>query len=501
MRWSILGPLFLVALAIRLYRLDTPPLDFHPTRQYHSALIARSYYYQMQENIPEWQQEVAIMNAQREPSLEPPILETIAALSYRVADGEYLWIPRLASIIFWLVGGIFVYAIALKLSSFEGAVFSVAFFLLLPFTVEASRSFQPEPMLIMFMAIGIYLLILYAESPTVERLIMSAVFSSLAILVKPTSLFFLYGAYVSIILYVKKDWRQLFDRNSILFFSLSFLPALLFYGYGIFIAGYMRWKLQTSFIPQLLFQFNFWDGWLKRVRIVMGFTAFLGGLLGVLIFQKGWQRFLVLGLWVSYFAYTFTFTYHIHTHDYYHLPLILIVALSLSSCAALISRQIKSESKEWYWQFLFWGTVLAAFILSAGTSVQAKRKIPKLEGEIQIASTIGKIVNHSTQTIVLDEFDGKPLMYHGQFSGIYWPHDYDIRDAKLWNEPEMNAEQRFYQLNKNNSMDYFIVTDLSELTEQADLNDFLRSHFVILVENEDYLIFELHSHLISEAQD
>jgi 4-amino-4-deoxy-L-arabinose transferase-like glycosyltransferase len=499
-RWSILGLLFLVALAIRLFGLDMPPIDFHPMRQYHSAFIARSYYYQMQENIPEWQQEVATMSAEREPSLEPPILESIAALGYRVAGGEHLWIPRLVSLLCWLVGGIFVYAIALKLSSFEGAVFSVAFFLLLPFTVEASRSFQPESMMMMFMTISIYLIILYAESSSLQRLIMSAVFSSLAILLKPTSLFFVYGAYVSMLIYLKKDWRQLLDRNSLLFFSLSFLPALLFYGYGIFIAGYMRWKLQTSFVPQLLFDLNFWDGWLKRVRSVMGFTAFLGGFLSVLLFQKGWQKFLLLGLWVSYFAYVFTFTYHIHTHDYYHVPLILIVALSLSSCATLISRQIRSESRGWYWQFLFWGTLFAAFVLSAGTSIQAKRKVTNVEGEIQIASTIGKIVNHSTQTIVLDEFDGTSIMYHGQFSGISWPHTYDIIDGKLWNEPEMNAQQRFYELDQNNSMEYFIVTDQSELTEQADLNDFLRSRFVVLVENKDYLIFELQRDLISASR-
>ena len=302
-------------------------------------------------------------------------------------------------------------------------------------------------------------------------------------------------------MYLKKDWRQLLDRNSLLFFSLSFLPALLFYGYGIFIAGYMRWKLQTSFVPQLLFDLNFWDGWLKRVRSVMGFTAFLGGFLSVFLFQKGWQKFLLLGLWASYFAYVFTFKYHVHTHDYYHVPLILIVALSLSSSATLIFRQIRSESGGWLWQFLFWCTLFAAVVLSAGTSIQAKRKVTNIEGEIQIASNIGKIVNHSTQTIVLDEFDGAALMYHGQFSGLSWPHTYDFIDGKLWNEPELDVQQRFFELNKNNSMEYFIVTDLSELTEQEDLNDFLRSRFAVLVENEDYLIFKLQRDLISGSQN
>ena len=493
LRWSILGSLFLIGFAMRLYWLNTPPLDFHPTRQYHSALIARSYYYELQKDIPDWQRQVAARSAQREPSLEPPILETLAAFGYRIAGGEYLWIPRLLSILFWLIGGVFLYSIALKISSFEGSIVALAFYLLLPFGVQASTSFQPEPMMIMFLILAIYLILVYAESPSTQNLIMSAVFSSLAILVKPNNLFFVYGAYISITIYQQGGWRALFSRKSTVFFLISLLPALLFYGYGMFVAGYMRWKLQTSFIPQLLLQFNFWDGWLKRVRIVMGFTAFLGGALGVLLFRNGWQKFLLLGLWISYFVFVFAFTYHIHTHDYYHLPLILVVALSWCSGATLLFQQINSQSKGKRWQFLLYTTILVAVILSAGTSIQAKRKSPNYEGHIQTAIAIGGMVNHSTQTVVLDEFDGKSLMYYGDFSGIYWPHGYDIRDAKLWNEPEMTAKERFDMLNIDNTLHYFVITDLSELTAQRELNDFLRNNFTVLEENESYLIFDLRS--------
>jgi 4-amino-4-deoxy-L-arabinose transferase-like glycosyltransferase len=493
LRWSILGSLFLIGFAIRLYWLNTPPLDFHPTRQYHSALIARSYYYEMQKDIPDWQRQVAALSAQREPSLEPPILETLSAFGYRIAGGEYLWIPRLLSIAFWLIGGVFLYSLALKMSSFVGSIVALAFYLLLPFGVQASTSFQPEPMMIMFVIIAVYLIVVYAESQSTQNLIMSAVFSALAILVKPNSLFFVYGAYISIMIYQKGDWRALLSKKSTVFFLISLLPALLFYGYGIFIAGYMRWKLQTSFVPQLLLQFDFWDGWLKRVRSVMGFTAVLGGVLGVLMFRNGWQKILLIGLWISYFVFVFAFTYHIHTHDYYHLPLILIVALSWCSGATLLFHHINSQSKERRWQFLLYSTLLVAVILSTGTSIQAKRKSPSFEGHIQTAIAIGELVKHSTQTLVLDEFDGKSLMYYGEFSGIYWPHGYDIRDAKLWNEPEMTAKERFDQLNIDNALHYFVITDLSELTTQPELNDFLRKNFAVLEENEDYLVFDLQS--------
>ena len=501
LRWSILGSLFLVAFIIRLYGLITPPLDFHPARQYHSALIARFYYYEMQKDIPDWQQQVAAISAQREPSLEPPILEILAALSYRIAGGEYLWIPRLISIIFWLVGGAFLYSIALNLTSFEGSVAAAAFYLLLPFGVEASTSFQPEPMMIMFLLIAIYLILVYAELPSTQNMMMAAVFSSLAIVVKPNSLFFVYGAYISILIYQKRDWRALFTKRSITFLLISALPALLFYGYGIFVDGHMRWKLQTSFVPQLLLQFNFWDGWLKRLRIVMGFTAFLGGILGMLMFRNSWQKFFLLGLWVSYFVFVFTFTYHTHTHDYYHLPLIFIVALSGCSGATLLFQQMNSQTKGRYWQFLLYSTLLVTVVLSAGTSIQAKRKTSAFDSDILTAITIGELVKHGTRTLILDEFDGKSLMYYGHFSGSYWPHNYDIRDGKLWHEPEMTTKERFNQLNKDNSLDYFVITDLSELTAQAELNDFLRDNFAVVEENQHYLIFDLKKSLISNVSN
>jgi len=117
MRWLIIGFLFITALGIRLYQIEVPPMDFHPTRQYHSALIARSYYYETSNSIPEWRKQVALINAHREGTYEPPIMEIVVSFAYGLTGGEHLWIPRLLSSLFWLIGGMFLYLIAKKLSS------------------------------------------------------------------------------------------------------------------------------------------------------------------------------------------------------------------------------------------------------------------------------------------------------------------------------------------------------------------------------------------------
>jgi hypothetical protein len=56
----VLFILFALGLGIRLVDLTDPPLDFHPTRQIRSAIIARSLYYRSLPESEDWQRQVAI---------------------------------------------------------------------------------------------------------------------------------------------------------------------------------------------------------------------------------------------------------------------------------------------------------------------------------------------------------------------------------------------------------------------------------------------------------
>ena len=66
LRWAILGVLFVAALGVRLWGVGDLPLDFHPTRQYRSAMIARAYYYASNGSVAEWRRQVAAENAAKE---------------------------------------------------------------------------------------------------------------------------------------------------------------------------------------------------------------------------------------------------------------------------------------------------------------------------------------------------------------------------------------------------------------------------------------------------
>ena len=75
----------LIGLGVRLVDLSNPPLDFAATRQLHSLILARGYYYSMDlpstRSLPVEQRQFGIRAGQEELLVEPPLLEHLTALN------------------------------------------------------------------------------------------------------------------------------------------------------------------------------------------------------------------------------------------------------------------------------------------------------------------------------------------------------------------------------------------------------------------------------------
>ena len=145
----VLG-LIIAGFVIRIYDLQDAPLDFHPTRQLHSALMARGIYYSLNPNlnIPDWQRQTAIRQWQLEGLVEPPLMEWLVAFTYQLAGGVYLWIARLYAILFWMVAAFGILLIVREMAGNAGSLAALALFLFFPYAIYASRSFQPETLLV-----------------------------------------------------------------------------------------------------------------------------------------------------------------------------------------------------------------------------------------------------------------------------------------------------------------------------------------------------------------
>jgi hypothetical protein len=57
--WAAVGLVFVAALGVRLVRFADPPLDFHPTRQFRSALLARRFFLEREAGVPASRLELA----------------------------------------------------------------------------------------------------------------------------------------------------------------------------------------------------------------------------------------------------------------------------------------------------------------------------------------------------------------------------------------------------------------------------------------------------------
>jgi len=481
-------------------------MDYYPVRQYHSALLARGFY--------EWLLVGNLVTFPSDGIIEPPILEVVSSFAYRIF-GEHLWIPRLLSAMFWVVGGAFLYQIAKKISSPNAAMFSVFFYLFVPFSVFASRAFMPDPLMIMLLLISIFTIVRYHERPSLRRMLIAAIASSLAVFVKPIICFFqIFGAFISLVVYRRGVRKSLTSPHLLIFTALSILPSGLYYVYGTFIAGFLKATISDRAVPSLLLEPYFWKRWVEEIGFVVGYTALVGALLGVLLFRPGLPKALMTGLWGGYLLFGLVFTVHIHSHAYYSLQLIPIVALSLGSIGDLVIKQLNqlvspnSLSRvrlRYYGRVIVLALFISALVLGArehrDTLLEIANQdqlVSKYAHDIAIEQEIGEVVNHSRDTLLLfgnNRDYGYPLEYHGRLSGVQWPRPNTIPNTMTREDQEMrgpSAEELFNTVYLEHSPEYFIISKKFWKSEEyKDLRDFLTENFPLMVEDDDYVVFDL----------
>jgi Dolichyl-phosphate-mannose-protein mannosyltransferase len=485
----VIAALFLAALSIRLYQIDAPPLDFHPTRQYRSLIIARGFYFNGLTSIPAWERQVAHFSQQKQGVLEPPIMEFLVSIGYRILGGEHVWLSRLLSSLFWLIGGGFLYLIGKKIADADAALFGMAFYLFLPFAVVASRSFQPDPLMVTLILVSVFAILRYYDSPSNSHLVVAAVLAALAFVVKPGAVFTILGAFVALAISRQGVRRAVLSRTFLVFMTITLVPTFLIYTYATFTGTFLVGEAQKTLLPQLWLSVFFWRGWINNIGDTVGFIPLVGALLGTLMFRQGMPRALLVGLWAGYVIFGLSLNYNLATHNYYQLQLIPIVGLSIGPVIALIMNRLNQIHQQMPWRFAAWGVLLLALLLSLEIS-RSRLVNPDLEYEVKVEQEIGELVNHSTRTIFLSSDYGVPLEYNGLLSGSPWPLASDLEWERLAEVPSLSAEERFNAWFSKDSPDYFIVEDLQGFDKQPDLKQFL-SRFSILSQNNDFMIYSL----------
>jgi Dolichyl-phosphate-mannose-protein mannosyltransferase len=516
--------IFAAAFGIRCYRITEPDIYNHPVRQYHSYNIARTFYHLNNEQVEDWRRELAEAKYKNLDFKEPPLLEYIVAKTYLLADDEYLWIPKLFSISFWLIGGILLYRLLVRFAAPLSAILALAYYLFLPFGFFVSRSFQPESLMTMFFIASVLMIYRYFEKPSTKRLILSALVSSAAILIKFIPLFPISTAFLFMSFSKHNKDKTPFIKKSFVFLLITALPSLLYYSYMYFNSGPIHSAATSIFLPDLLISSFFWKGWLHMFGVTIGLIAAACSMAGMVILKSKRAKTLLAGLWIGYFVYGLIFSYTTATHDYYQVLLAPIAALSIAPVCQHIIKSFCKFSRKWQFSLAVLAIITPLLLLNylknikhdqffeindnlkhklefvcdiVGVNPHRLKKINHdYNNEVEILRHIGSAVNHSTNTIILDKNYGHPVIYFSEVIGTHWPNKEQVAYLKNVAKAEsISAQTRFDNIFKKSSPEYFIITDIKSLEFQPELKRLLDTQFEILDKDDNFMIYDLKKRL------
>ncbi len=489
-RLATLAVVFVAAAVVRFDHIGGPPLDFHPTRQYRSALLARRFYLEHNPSVSAWQRVLAVQNADE--TYEFPLLQYVAALGYRAVGGEDLRIPRAISVLAWLAGGVLVYLTARRFAAADGAMVATAFFLLVPFGVEASRAFHPDGLMVTLLVLTYLALLEYGDRGGGWRLLGAVAAAGLVTLVKPMAIFQVVGGFLAV-WYVR---RRRHGDGSVLqlvgFASGVFALGGLYYVYEWFNAATLAGVAHQIFLPHLLLTFAFWKGWLAQVWKVVGFLGPAAALLGYFALPKCVARSMLGGLAAGYVVFGLCFSYTTFTHDYYHLQLIPLVAIALAPLADRCGRQLRAATLiPLVSTSVVLGAIFVAAVLDVSTLSYYKKRGVNFASEVATYQEVGRLVGHGTKNVLLANYYAYPLRYYGELGGTYWPLSFDARLSRLEGVPYQSPQDRLAAIRAQLNVRYFVATDLPELHRQPDLERLLASNFSVLASTDRYVIYDL----------
>lgn len=459
--------------------ITDPPLDFHPSRQLRNSLVARDIYYSILPSASTEQRDLAASFARAVGKYEPPVIESIVAYTYLVT-GENIAVARVWSTLFWLIAGIALFDLMRRATSPWAALLALTYYLVLPFSVQASRSFQPDPLMTSAFVIGVYFLYLWSEEQTWKWAILAGVFLSLATFVKIIIAFFVGSAAIALVLFTlgKNFWKS---KQVWAMAVVMVTPALFYYvllNQGRSTEYFFAW---TVALIKLITSTDFYTKWLAFLGTLFGLTMIFLSIAGALIARPR-MRWLLMSLWVGYLLYGLTLPFQMYTHSYYHIQLIPILTLGL---AVVLNPLIESVTAN--------GGVgrvgfIALVVAMVGYQAYVARSVLVAEDfhqEPVFWSSIAEVIPSDSNVIGLTQDYGFRLMMYGWRKVKLWPLTTGLSETR---NPDANNAESFTDLTEG--MDYFLVTAFGQLDKQPDLKKILDT-YPIAAEGDGFVLYDL----------
>jgi len=477
--------LFILGMVLRLIDLNDPPLDFHTSRQLRNSIVAREIYYQLSPNADPQKSKLAVSFANSVGHYEPPIIESLVAITDRVVGGENYAVPRIWGTVFWVLAGLALFDLAHRAVSAWAGLVALAYYMVLPFSVQASRSFQPDPLMTAAFLVGVYFLYRWSEEESQHNrswkwAILAGVFLGFAVLIKIVIAFLVGTCAIAMVLYTlgKDFWKS---KQVWTMALLMIVPALLYYVF--FYSGrsseyFIHWSVALF---KLISSSDFYSKWLAFLGSLFGLTILFASLAGALIATPR-LRWLLISLWIGYLAYGLTLPFQMYTHSYYHIQLIPVIALGL---ATAMNPLLERAAKEGFLGRVAFVSLMIAVI---GYHAWVARSVLVAEDfryEPKIWENIAAVIPEDANVIALTQDYGYRLMYFGWRKVNLWPLDTDLAQLK---NADRDTAARFDEITEGN--DYFLVTAFGQLNQQPELKKILDEHPVV-DQGDGFILYDL----------
>jgi len=489
----VLFVIFALGFLIRLYDLTDPPLDFHSTRQLRSAIIARGLYYSNLDSVPEWLQERARGQLESHNLIEPPVFEAASALIYWVIGSEVVWVARILAAFFWLIGGLALYFLTKDMTTTDGGVIAVAFYMFVPFGIIASRSFQPDPLMVMFILLALWAFYYWYQHRSWKTVILAGVLAGAALFVKAVALFFILFPFAAILLIGRGFKRSIKDPQVWVIGIMAVLPMLAYHYYGVYILGSLESQFEGRFFPEMWVDPSFYVRWIAIASSFVGYGTLLAALLGVFLLNSPEKRSYAIALVLGYLLYGMTFPYHIITHSYYHLPLIPVVAVCLAPLAAVVMQPLNSLKPIMLTRFVVAGILFAGIL---GKVWDARTDLARQDYRHEPAywQEIASLLGRESSVVALTHDYGNRLAYYGWITPKIWlPEGHIEKYRQLRGGSPIDVREWFAEVTENR--DYFLVTLMNQLEKQPELEELLNTNYAVYAEGDGYIIYDLHQPL------
>lgn len=476
--------ILLFTLLIRLYHITFPVIGWQAWRQADTASIARNFH-QEESNIfyprIDWRGDT-------EGYVESEFqIYTFIVSGFYYLFGVNEFFGRLVSVIFSVLTVLGIFLLVRKIINERTALWSAFIYSILPLNIFFGRAFMPEPTMLMCSVFGVYFFVKWIDNNNTKYFIISALFISLAALVKLPSLYL--GLPLLFLCFKKYGISFLKNRMIWIFVLIVFTSVSFWYyhahllhvqtglSFNIWDAGKDKWGMIEPLLSLKFYNDIFFKSIAERHLTYPAFIIFIWGL----FIRREYKYENLFDWWIIGMIVFILLAPQAHqAQEYYQLPFNIPASVIIAKVFSKYIRFDEFKNSFVKHRFAVSGLMLCLvgiFLLS----FLRVRNFMKSEDIKAPIFALAKEVNTNSKTN--DKFitvtDGNPAMLY-------------IINRKGWNSYTDEINEDFI-LKKRNIGAKFLVGEQSVFKTDIQKSNFekVKNENEVIENNDQYFIIKL----------